>query len=64
MASSAARMVFGDHDFDALLAIPAAPHDPPDPVADTDRRAERLAHVIWHAIETSVVDRDETAVAP
>ncbi len=60
----AARMVFGDHDFDALLAIPAAPHDPPDPVADTDRRAERLAHVIWHAIETSVVDADETAAAP
>ena len=58
-----ARMVFGDHDFDTLTAIPVAPYDPPAPLADTDRRAERLAHVIWHAYETSVVDRNDPADA-
>ncbi len=58
-----ARMVFGDHDFDTLVAMPVAPHDPPAPLADTDRRAERLAHVIWHAYEMSVVDRNDPSGA-
>ncbi|MDQ2679284.1 MAG: exodeoxyribonuclease V subunit gamma [Actinomycetota bacterium] len=52
-----ARLAFGAYDFDSLIEMPVTPYDPPAPVADRDRRVERFAHVIWHALESSVVDR-------
>lgn len=51
-----ARLAFGHHDFDSLIEMPVTADDPPAPQPDAGRRVERYAHVIWHALESSVVD--------
>ncbi len=54
-----AKMVFGDLDLDALVALPVADDDPPGVRPGTYGRAEHLAHLIWDTFDASVVDRAE-----
>ena len=49
----AVRLVFGAPDFDAIMALPAQPGDPPG----RSGRVARFAHYLWSAVEGSTSER-------
>jgi hypothetical protein len=52
----ATALVYGDCDFEALMALPARPGDP----GDSGGRVERFAHAFFGAMEASAMVEDLT----
>ncbi len=52
---TANALVFGEHDYESLLKIPAESFDPP---GSATKRVERFARWLWSAMDESVVESD------